>query len=384
MRKGLALILVSVLAVVLFAGVGWAQAAQSSRVLIGFYGSPDPAAVEAAGGRVIHVYGIVPAVCAEVPSGAVEALRSHPAIRYVEPDGVCHALAQTLPWGVNDVGSPYVCWHGNLGQGVRLAVLDTGVDMDHPDLSVLGGYDFYNNDEDPDDDHGHGTAVAGVAAALDNEVGPVGVAPQVDLYAVKVLGASGSGPIGALVAGLDWCRSRGINVVNMSLGTTVNYQTLEAACQNAWNAGMVLAAAAGNGGTPGGGEDTVLYPARYPSVIAVVATDYFHARPSWSATGPSVELSAPGVDIYTTAGGGGCTVASGTSFSCPHVAAVACLVKCAHPSYPNLAIREAMDSTAHDLGQPGWDPLYGYGLVWAPGAVSYGATPSDAVKASGR
>ncbi|MCL6450326.1 MAG: S8 family peptidase [Acetobacteraceae bacterium] len=371
MRKALTLIVASVLVFALVASISAAKGPDTAKVLIGFKGRPDPAVVAAVGGQVDYVYSIVPAVYAVVPAKAVEALKNNPLVDYVEYDGTCHIMAETTPWGITDVGAPTVWSGGNKGDNVKICIIDTGVDIDHPDLAYLGGYDYYNNDSNPDDDHGHGTHCAGIAAALDNDIGVIGVAPLAHLYACKVLSASGSGSWSTVAKGIDWARNNGMHVISMSLGGTLGSITLKNACDNAWNAGIVLSVAAGNNGNSSGTGDNVTYPARYDSCIAVAAYDSNHVRAYWSSTGPAVELAAPGVSIYSTYKGGTYTTMSGTSMACPHVTGVAALVKYAHWSYTNQQIRNAMDYTAIDLGAAGRDTWYGYGRVWAPGAVAY-------------
>jgi subtilisin/minor extracellular protease Epr len=188
-----------------------------------------------------------------------------------------------------------------------VAILDTGIDYEHSDLNdnYIGGYDFANNDLEPMDDNGHGTHCAGIVAAEDNEGGVVGVAPEADLYAVKVLDSVGNGYM--------------MDVISMSFGSNLGSTSLETACDNAYSSGVLVVAAAGNDGNPSGEGDNVDYPARCDSVIAVAATDSNDNRAIWSSTGPDVELAAPGVSIYSTYLGGGYATMSGTSMACPHV-----------------------------------------------------------------
>jgi len=367
-KRYFGLLLCALLVCGLCGGLAQARGAAVEHVLIGFNGVSDVALIEAAGGTVRYAYDIVPAVAATLPAGAAAALARNPRVAYVEPDGLVWAMAQTLPWGIDRVGADHVWPSGNKGAGVKACVIDTGIDMDHPDLTVRGGYDFVNSDSNPDDDNGHGTHVAGIIAALDNTIGVVGCAPDCYLYAAKVLNASGSGTISQVVAGIDWARNNGMKIVNMSLGTSTSYATLKTACDNAWAAGLILVAPSGGSGA---GTDTVGYPAKYASVICVGATDQSNVRASFSSTGPTLELAAPGVSIYSTYRSGGYQTMSGTSMACPHVAGVAALVWYAQPGVSNQHVRDAMDYTALDLGSPGRDSWYGYGLVQAPAAVAY-------------
>jgi subtilisin family serine protease len=190
-------------------------AAQAGRVDVLVLFDTDPGAagvdeVRRLGGDIKHAYRIVPAVAASLPGPAVEALRRNPRVIAVDPDAEITALDLELDnaWGVKHVGAGTVHAAGNKGAGVAVAVLDTGIDYDHPDLDAnyLDGYDFVNGDADPIDDNGHGTHVAGTIAAEDDDVASsvVGVAPQARLIALKVLGASGTGSFSDVVAALDW------------------------------------------------------------------------------------------------------------------------------------------------------------------------------------
>ncbi|MDY6917264.1 MAG: S8 family peptidase [Chloroflexota bacterium] len=351
-------------------------------VIIGIRGQlqrDDQAVVRGIGGSVIDRYPLINACLARVPETAVGQLAADPRVEYVERDSTVQATG-TLPWGVDRIDAEIV-WgaaedatsivpEGNAGDGIKLAVVDSGIDYDHPDLAgnYKGGYDFVNNDSDPMDDEGHGTHCAGIAAAVDNEEGVIGVAPEVELYAVKVLDNSGSGTVSDTIAGIEWAVANGIDILSLSIGSDDYSQAEENACQAAYDAGLLLVAAAGNDGNPAGTGDTVDYPARNSSVIAVAATDAADQRAVWdqnnaSATGPTIELAAPGDAIRSTAWNDSYAYGSGTSMACPHVAGVAALVWAAHPEWTNEDVRTALENTAEDLGSPGKDEWYGYGLV---------------------
>lgn len=285
-----------------------------------------------------------------------------------EPQYDCWALGDyDQSWGVVRIGADDVTWKG---AGVKLAIVDTGIDYTHPELSAIykGGYDFVNNDDNPMDDHYHGTHCAGIAAAAIGDMSTVGgVAPSIDLYAVKVLNSSGSGTWEAVIRGIDWCIANDIDIMSFSLGGSGTIPELGAAFQRAWNAGIVTIAAAGNSGGSSI-SDTVLYPARYDTVMAVAAMDNTDTRASFSSTGPAVEVIAPGVNIVSAALGGGFRTASGTSMACPHVAGLAALVKAAHPDWTNDQIRGQIRGTADDIYTSGLDWLSGFGIVDAVAA----------------
>jgi subtilisin len=365
--------------VVLFALPVKPLRAQPERVevLIGFPDRPgqsDEALVHAAGGRVRYRYHLVNAIAASVPLAALEGLSRNPRVSVIEPDGQVQAFDLELDnaWGVARIGAGLVHQSGNRGDGVRVAIVDSGIDCTHPDLGAncAGGIDLVNDDNDPMDDNGHGTHVAGTVAAQDDESGVVGVAPRALLYGIKVLGANGNGSWSDIVAGIEWAADHGIQVTNNSYGSNGDPGTIvRAAFDNSYAAGMVHVASAGNSGNCPGSKDSVGYPARYDSVIAVAAVDANDARPCFSSAGLKVELAAPGVGIYSTQRGGGYTTMSGTSMASPHAAGVAALVLAAGASSPQ-EVRLRLVTTADDLGASGRDKLYGFGLVDADEAAA--------------
>ncbi len=302
--------------VVLLLGVASLQAQQDLDrvgVLIGFKQRPGPNEqtwVRAYGGTIKYTYHLVPAIAAEVPQFSIEGLRNNPNVTHVDLDGKVWAIDHPTGdleldsgWGVAHIGAGVVHAGGNKGAGVKVAVIDTGIDYTHPDLDAnyVGGHDFVNGDTDPMDDNGHGTHVAGTVASEDNDLGVVGVASEASLYALKVLSASGSGSWSGVIAALQWTVDHGIHIANLSLGSSVDPGDLVAtAFENAETAGVVIVAAAGNDGNPSGRGDKVGYPAVYGSVIAVGATDKNDKRASFSSTGSELELMAPGVIINST------------------------------------------------------------------------------------
>jgi subtilisin len=364
------------------------QAQSRVDVLIAFRnlpGAAEEALVRGAGGEVTHTFRIVHAIAARIPEHAAEALRRNPRISVVEPDVRIFAVDAELDnaWGVKRIGAGEAHTGGFRGNGVKVAVIDSGIDYNHPDLAAnyAGGYDFVNNDADPLDDNEHGTHVAGTIAARDDDAGVIGVAPEARLYALKVLGADGSGTFGHVIAALQWVVDHHIQVTNLSFGSSTDPGSIvRAAFDNAAAAGVLHIAAAGNSGTCAGTGDSVLYPAKYQSVVAVAATDANDVAACFSGTGPDVELAAPGVGVNSTVPGGGYAVFNGTSMASPHVAGTAALVIGAGVADTNGngrindEVRQILIDTANDLGNPGRDTWYGYGLVDAAAAVT---TPSD-------
>jgi subtilisin family serine protease len=354
-----------------------------ARVIIGFSGLPDKALVKAFGGEVYAEFSFIKAVSAKIPVEAIDGLLRNPHVLYIEPNIELYALEEQYLWGMDrvfgDESFMFPTWDISTGEGVKVAILDTGIDESHSDLSsrVAGGEDFTGTGS-YSDDNGHGTHVSGTVAAIySNNIGVYGVAPSASLYAVKVLSSSGSGTLDWIIAGIQWAIDNDIDIINMSLGTSSDMQSLEDACNRAYEEGILIVAAAGNSGNKPGNRDTVEYPGGYASVIAVAASDSNDARASFSSTGPDVELIAPGVSILSTVPGGGYAYYSGTSMASPHVAGVAALVLAANSTLTNVQVRSILQGTAENLGLK--MEHQGYGLVRADLAVqaASGSTPPD-------
>ena len=357
------------------------------RSIVVFDGSTVNAAamqrIQELGGVKLKDLPLVNGAAVALPATVSERALEHiPGVAYVEPDLVVTALAkkppapqpaQTLPWGVLRVNAPAV-WPTYKGDAINVAIVDTGVDTAHPDLTNLkGGVSEVGYTTSYNDDNGHGSHVAGIVAATDNTIGVVGVAPNANLYAVKVLDRRGSGYLSDIIDGLNWAIDHNIDVVNMSLGTSSYSSTFDAAVQKTIAAGVVVVAAAGNSGP---GANTVNYPAKFPGVIGVAATDSNDVVASWSSRGPEVDVAAPGVSIYSTYYKQSYATLSGTSMASPHVAGVAALVLMSplgtqddldgdHVWDP-ADVEHRLERTAKPLGVA---TSYGAGLVQADLAV---------------
>jgi len=265
-------------------------------------------------------------------------------------------LASEIPWGVERVNASGL-WNYTQGQAVRVAIIDTGIDYTHPDLkdNYAGGYNVVAKSNDPMDDQGHGTHVAGTIAAVRNGTGVVGVAPRARLYAVKVLGSDGSGSYANIISGIEWAIDNHMNVINMSLGGGGYLQAMHDEIKAARDAGITIVCAAGNDG------GDVNYPAKYPETIAVSASDSSDKLAYFSSRGDEITVIAPGVNIYSTMRGGSYGKMSGTSMACPHVAGLAALAIGAGASTPS-AVEAKLKAAAEKLPSLS-DAQQGAGLV---------------------
>ena len=260
-------------------------------------GASDRAAVKALGGSVNSEYSIVNGMSVTLPNAnAVNGIKNNPNVLYVEEDQIYSIAADTQPYGIGAVNADLV-WGQTTGAGVKVGVLDTGIDYNHPDLDDLyvGGYDYINNDSDPWDDHYHGTHVAGTIAAEMNGSGVVGCAYDVDLYALKVLDAEGYGSTTAILNGVDWAVQNGLDVVNLSLGGGRKSKFEENAYQAAFDAGLLVIVASGNDSAT-----QIGYPAKYDACVAVGAVDASLTIADFSNTGAEQEVVAPGVLVYSS------------------------------------------------------------------------------------
>ena len=282
----------------------------------------------------------------------------------VETDIPVKMSADKVDWGIARIGADKV-WDKSTGDGVKVAVIDTGVDLLHTDLSgnITAGYDFVNNDNSAMDDNGHGTHVAGIIASVQNGLGVIGGANKADIMPVKVLNNQGYGYLSDVAKGIYYAADNGARVINLSLGAPTDSLTLKAAVDYAVRKGVFIAAAAGNdGGQP------CSYPAAYASVVCVVATDSYNKLASFSNVGG--ELAAPGVYNYSTYVGNLYKYMSGTSMSTPHVAASAAVVMSFCGDCTTTKVKDILHTTAVDLGAVGQDSIFGYGLVDLVAAIA--------------
>lgn len=345
---------------------GAARAAQApdapKRLIVGFNADVDPAkqaeVIARFGLSDVEALDVLNARVVEAPAAsfqpsAFRLMAADPAVYYVEEDYYTNWLSNAapigfsqlpmpdlgaimkslprfeqksaskgeIPWGVARVNAEGAWSRGVDGRGVKVAVVDTGIDCAHPDLAAncAGGYNAIDSGKPPTDDNSHGTHVAGTIAAVKDGKGVVGVAPAAKLYAVKVLDGDGGGSLTSIIKGIVWTGRNGMQVANMSLGSPVGSVFMRLAVLYAKSKGVVIVAAAGNSG------GSVGYPAAYEDAIAVGASDSGDKLADFSSRGKQVDFIAPGVDVESSVPGGKHDRYSGTSMATPHMAGLAAL-----------------------------------------------------------
>ncbi|MFC7590142.1 S8 family serine peptidase [Nonomuraea antimicrobica] len=343
------------------------------------------------GGQLIGVYEhAFKGYTARLSATAAEKLKSDPSVLTVEPDAEVHAFVQTVPTGIRRIfapGNPNIDIDStdDVRIDVDVAVVDTGVDNTHPDLNVAAiancvtGVCVNNSGVD---DNGHGSHVAGTVGAIDNTIGPVGVAPGARIHGVKVLNSAGSGTLSAIAAGINWvvARASTIEVINLSLGCNgCTSSAISTAITNAVNAGIVVVVAAGNSRI----NTSTFFPANHADVVTVSAltdndglaggtggstlscrseTDVDDTLAFYSNYGATVEITAPGTCIYSTYSNGGYATISGTSMASPHVAGAAGLLTRGTRKPTTRAGALAVRSTLISTGNFNWTDDSGDGV----------------------
>ncbi len=341
----------------------------------------------------------------------IEQLNAHPAVEYAEPNWRYQAFEGAVTpndtgygnqWAHPKIGSP-AAWDVATGSNtIVIAIIDSGIDTGHPDLAskLVPGYDFVDNDSNPTDLNGHGTHVAGIAAAVtNNSVGVAGMSWGAKIMPVRVLDANGSGWSSDITDGISWARSNGAHILNLSLGGTTYESTMQDAVNAAHGTGKLVVAAMGNCRTAGGSCATAnptMYPAAYANVMAVAATTTSDAYAYYSQYGAHCDIAAPGgemgylhdpagiystmptYDVFLTTTYGyykNYDRLQGTSQATPYVSGLAALIWTVAPTFTPDQVQSRIETTAVDLGTAGWDTTYGHGRINAAAALAGLATP---------
>ena len=274
---------------------------------------------------------------------------------------------EKIDYGVRMSGSPLE-WEETMGEGIKVGIIDTGVDLTHPDLRgrIKASKNFIGG-ESAQDDNGHGTHVAGIIAAEKNGLGVVGVAPKADLYIAKAFNKEGTSQGDAISRSMSWLLSENVDVINMSFSSNTPENEYYGRIKEAYNRGVMMLCAAGNEGRDQSGRDEVGYPAHYDETMAVAAVDIQKERADFSSQGAKVEIAAAGKDIYSTYLNGGYATLSGTSMATPIIAGCTALLQAKAKTRYNRKLspdelRLVMQMYTEDLGIRGPDSSYGYGL----------------------
>jgi subtilisin len=382
------------------AGASPAAGGGTVKAIVTFDARPGTAARSAIrdlGGSISRTFTLINGMAIDIPANAIAGLRRNPLVASVELDATLTTLEPAIhdeatgdleydnAWGVTHIGSKSAHDAGVRGAGIKVAVIDTGIDYIHDDpdddpyvvdpeftSNYAGGWDFVNNDNDPMDDNGHGTHVAGILAAEKNGYLVVGVAPEVDLYAIKILDATGQGQESNLIAALQWAVDHDIDLVNISLGTHEVVPALQTAVENAAAAGLLMVAASGNTvtfeellyGCP------VAYPGAYPQVLSTTFTNQNDALTGYSCTGPEVDFASPGDYIFSPVPIGPCqncspygyAALSGTSMASPHLAgSVALLLDAGIADTGQAGLFDDIKARLCATANQGWGVQTGFG-----------------------
>jgi thermitase len=337
-------------------------------------------------------------------TATIEALNANPNVEYAEPNHIYYAF-DTTPndpgftnqWAHNRIESK-AAWDISTGSiSVTIAIIDSGIDETHPDFAgkLVSGYDFIDVDDNPHDGNGHGTHVAGIAAAAtNNSVGIAGVSWGARIMPIRVLGNTGSGTSAGIVSGINWAYQHGADVLNLSLGGTSSDQTMQDAVTAAHNAGSLVVAAMGNCRVTNSSCPTAnptMYPAAYDNVMAVASTGRTDVYSYFSEYGSHCDISAPGGEmaylhdpygiystmptysVYLNTAYGysqNYDYLQGTSQAAPHVSGLAALIWSLDPSLTPDQVQSFIETTADDLGPAGWDQDYGHGRINAAAALT--------------
>lgn len=342
-------------------------------VIIGYENEIGKELILEQSNHVEYMFQQIPALSVTMEKESVSELQGNPNISYVRENKPFEVsinnqqvtkvpLEKNTPeteyWNINLIGADKAWLEGYTGKGVKVGIIDTGI-SNHSELTIAGGVSTVEYTSSFQDDHGHGTHVAGVIAGKHNDTGIVGVSPDANLYAIKALDQNGEGNLGDVLEGIEWAVNNGMDIINLSFGMEELDSSLEEMVKQAYEAGILIVGASGNNGR----ANSVMYPAKYENVIGVSAVDGRLNIAPFSSTGSEVEFSAPGYNIISTFLNGSYGVASGTSQAAPHVAGMLALLKEKYPALTHIELRKKLIQYVQDLGDNGKDSLYGHGFI---------------------
>ncbi|MFD1037203.1 S8 family peptidase [Virgibacillus byunsanensis] len=342
-------------------------------VIIGYENDIGKQLIIEKSNEVDYEFNSLSAISVSIDQGNLDDLRQNSNITYIEDnvpisltnDGQSieeiseyNKLTEEEYWNIESINSYFAWGDGISGKDINIAVIDTGIST-HSDLRVSGGYSSVDYTLEWKDDNGHGTHVAGVIGAERNDSGVVGVAPEANLFAVKALDRNGEGNLFDLLEAIEWSIKNDMDIINLSLGTNYDSPRLMEILDIAYESGILIVGASGNGGE----NSSVIYPAKYENVIGVSAVDEQLSIASFSSRGSEVEFSAPGLNIVSTFLGNSYGIADGTSQATPHVSGMLALLKQKFPKMTPVELRKELVNNVKDLGESGRDSLYGHGFI---------------------
>lgn len=312
-----------------------------------------------------------PALMAELQAtqGIVEVTPDYPLELLWDPNDP--GYVEDHQWSLDKIGAN-IAWEFSTGEEIIVAVIDSGIDPNHPDLvgRVVTGYNFYDNTTDTTDLCGHGTHVSGIiAGATNNAIGMAGVAHQAKIMPLKVIGDDCLGNYSRLMQAIIYAVDHGVRILSITSGGGYDHNGLHDAIKYAESKGVLVVVAAGNRG-----NDLPFYPGSFAESFTTAGTDQNDHQYVNSNYGQQIDMSAPATTIYSAyynaTDGSTYAYMSGTSMAAPHVAAVAALILAVDPKLPLDALKNALIDSAADLGEPGWDPIFGWGRLTAWRAVA--------------
>lgn len=356
-----------------FANDAWASATKESDYVVVFKDKMDDKAmkkeVEKYSGKSVDEFEKLQVSSAKLTENEAKKLEKDGDVLAVEPNVTFKAFGTINQYSHEKTEVKPAWEEGLTGKGVDIAVLDSGI-ASHSDLTISGGVSMVDYTSSYKDDNGHGTHVAGVIGSKDDGNGTRGVSPDANLYAVKVLDKGGHGKLTDIIEGVDWAINKGVDIINMSLGTDSDSEALKMVVDKAKDQGILVVASAGNSGNSAGTDNSMAYPARYDSVISVGATDANNKRANFSSTGTALDVMAPGKAIPSTYLNNSYGTGDGTSQAAPYVSGMLALMKQKFPEKSGAELRQMLESSVMDLGATGRDNLHGLGLIQFPKNVA--------------
>lgn len=332
--------------------------------IVSFTSDVNEETLSSSGATVIQTIKNAPIAIIKANEATALTLQKMKEVTAVEQNEKVKTSAQQLNWGIQPIKIPQAWETGYTGKGVKIAIIDTGSGP-HDDLEIVQRMSFVKSEPSATDFNGHGTHIAGIIGAKDNHFGTKGIAPDAELYALKVFDKSGIGYTHDVIQAIDWAIENGMDIINMSLTSESNLSSYETLIDRAYHNGILIVGAAGNKTETDVSIDNVQYPARYKNVIAVSSVDWDYKKGYFSSIGPAVEVSAPGVSIFSTHANNNYEYLQGTSMATAFVTGHLALLKEAYPQLTNEQLRKKMIDDSLDLGPKGRDSVFGYGFIQA-------------------